>query len=991
MAKSNNRDITIIDRRAPDVRRETIHIAVVTILVSFALAATVDSTAQAEFEYEPPGELESGDTGYTADTVYLSDMRFPFESAPAYPNSQLWNQGGMYGGGGSQCHSSNYSYPWYDNFCEPREWEVPPCPGGTGHQGQDIRPATCEDSTHRIVASESGQITSVGTYAVYLDNTPSGTRHRYLHMDMNALYVAQGDWVDEGDPLGYASDDFGGTPTTIHLHYDIHQGGHYVSPYMALVESYKDLPGVDAGEPDYGVDLSLQTTGLDDFYSEGSSRDVPDALPDDTFQAEILVTNESNEVLRDVELGYLVEHPFVESTDYAIDSDHPEHDRSSWKTNSADPTESDDNPDTLGDTGHLQMHSFSPGETKRVAIDLKAAEYSIGAVDHVEVRSWLTHATGDNDDAVFTGHDGGWDDEASQSEIDTRYAARDQFDVVSPDQWLFDSQRHEKDLEGWDVCYPGHHEQLIHNTDAAALALAVDGHRGCIAAPEWTSVDTDTYDEVVLEMRSHNGPHDAALYWAGDSDLPSLEEPCDEVDRISGDNRYASSAAVSEDAFEGGADEVVVVTGERETTDGVVGAALAARRDAPLLLTRRDEIPAAIEQELLRLAPDRATLVGAEAAIEPVIEDELESLGLDVDRHGGQQRFDTARIVALEAGAPTNTAIIVTGDEDRLIDGIYAAGLAAHLDAPVLLAGQDLVPPATQQAIEELDIHETIVVGGPSVVSESVEDSFPAPLRLGGSNRHQTGLAVALFALETGLETDHAYLTRDDSVIDAYTASSTGDVLLTSPSTGLTTGVRTALTELTSAATLVGGATALDEQVERDACDAYRRQGVVDTNRAVGFEAAGDGDFHYFVLPLGDYDEWSGTANFLRLMPRYGSRPDEGESPWYDVGELFFQDSEFHETSTERRDYIDGPRLDTELLEDPLDPTGDESDDGERSSDPDTKLLVVDETRGVETRRSCSSTDATPVGLVLFVVSMTWLRVVSRRRSPLLRRGPSDE
>ena len=37
----------------------------------------------------------------------------------------------------------NYSYPWQDNFCETRDFQAGQCPGGFGHQGQDIRPATC--------------------------------------------------------------------------------------------------------------------------------------------------------------------------------------------------------------------------------------------------------------------------------------------------------------------------------------------------------------------------------------------------------------------------------------------------------------------------------------------------------------------------------------------------------------------------------------------------------------------------------------------------------------------------------------------------------------------------------------------------------------------------------------------------------------------------------------------------------------------------------
>ncbi len=35
------------------------------------------------------------------------------------------------------------SYPWRDNFCESRSFEVWQCAGGYGHQGEDIRAAAC--------------------------------------------------------------------------------------------------------------------------------------------------------------------------------------------------------------------------------------------------------------------------------------------------------------------------------------------------------------------------------------------------------------------------------------------------------------------------------------------------------------------------------------------------------------------------------------------------------------------------------------------------------------------------------------------------------------------------------------------------------------------------------------------------------------------------------------------------------------------------------
>ena len=143
-----------------------------------------------EFTFAAPGDLAAGSgNGFPNGTVYLPGMRFPLEKAPAFPNSQVYGVGGLRqppGSSGGQCASANYSYPWRDNYCERRSWSMPLCPEGAGHQGQDIRPASCQKSVHWAVAAEEGQITAIGSYSVSLMGV-SGTIHRYLHMDMSQL------------------------------------------------------------------------------------------------------------------------------------------------------------------------------------------------------------------------------------------------------------------------------------------------------------------------------------------------------------------------------------------------------------------------------------------------------------------------------------------------------------------------------------------------------------------------------------------------------------------------------------------------------------------------------------------------------------------------------------------------------------------------------------------------------------------------------------
>jgi murein DD-endopeptidase MepM/ murein hydrolase activator NlpD len=238
------------------------------LLFALLVCSVAVPAAAEDFAYQPAGQLVAGSgTGRADDKVYVPGMRFPIEAAPVFLNSQVWGVGGFSGPSGGQCDTRNYSYPWYDNYCESRRWDMPLCPSGNGHQGQDMRPATCDDNVHWAVAAEDGQITSIGSYSVYLVSD-GGTQHRYLHMDPASVQVSRGQRVSKGDRLGRVSNAFGGTPTTIHLHYDINQfvgelgQSVYVPTYWSLIRSYETLIGQEA-EP---CDVIPADGGIVDDY-----------------------------------------------------------------------------------------------------------------------------------------------------------------------------------------------------------------------------------------------------------------------------------------------------------------------------------------------------------------------------------------------------------------------------------------------------------------------------------------------------------------------------------------------------------------------------------------------------------------------------------------------------------------------------------------------------------------------------------------------------
>jgi hypothetical protein len=242
------------------------------------------------FTFHSPGDIIPG-TGFkgkggVADYTVYSKMRFPLADAPAFANSQSfmnWGNcdatgrdgaGSRDGVGAYRCRVSgqtliwdesaadNYSYPWRDNFCEHRYFYVGQCPGGLGHQGQDIRPASCtqrmqganrcEPYQHDLVAVRDGAVLRApGQEALYLVvNSPNERmRFRYLHMlpkQADADGMVSGRLVREGEVLGKVGNFFHRErATTYHLHFDLQvptkYGWVFVNPYMTLVAAYERL------------------------------------------------------------------------------------------------------------------------------------------------------------------------------------------------------------------------------------------------------------------------------------------------------------------------------------------------------------------------------------------------------------------------------------------------------------------------------------------------------------------------------------------------------------------------------------------------------------------------------------------------------------------------------------------------------------------------------------------------------------------------------
>jgi putative cell wall-binding protein len=101
----------------------------------------------------------------------------------------------------------------------------------------------------------------------------------------------------------------------------------------------------------------------------------------------------------------------------------------------------------------------------------------------------------------------------------------------------------------------------------------------------------------------------------------ATSDTADEVTRIAGPDRFATSAQVAS-RFPAGVRRAYVATG-MNFPDALAGAALAARSGGPVMLVHGDRLPAVVSHELDRLRPRYISVLGSQSVVPSSIESEL--------------------------------------------------------------------------------------------------------------------------------------------------------------------------------------------------------------------------------------------------------------------------------------------------------------------------------------------------------------------------------
>ena len=253
------------------------------------------------------------------------------------------------------------------------------------------------------------------------------------------------------------------------------------------------------------------------------------------------------------------------------------------------------------------------------------------------------------------------------------------------------------------------------------------------------------------------------------------------IDVLAGDSRFETAIEVSKATFKDAGDaESVILVGQDAVVDGLAAAPLAAEKNAPILLAKKDGVTEEVEAEMLRVLGTNLTgktiyIIGGESQISKEAEAKLAKLGVKVKRLAGASRYETSLKIAEELNSTSKTSFVVGGNGE--VDAMSIAAYAAQTKSPIIVTNKDVVSEETTKVLEGKQIE---IIGGTSSVSAEVEaelakiDMDKKVVRLAGTDRKGTnakvinryyGNAKEVFVAKDGHGTGVSHL------IDALTAA----------------------------------------------------------------------------------------------------------------------------------------------------------------------------------------------------------------------------
>ena len=200
--------------------------------------------------------------------------------------------------------------------------------------------------------------------------------------------------------------------------------------------------------------------------------------------------------------------------------------------------------------------------------------------------------------------------------------------------------------------------------------------------------------------------------------LKSLNDSSYTVKRISGQDRFKTSIAIGNAVRDNNASQKAIITTGFNYPDALSVAPYAAMNNLPILFTQQGSLNSSTGEALTQWGIKEVIIVGGEGAVSEAVVEEIESLGVKVERIRGINRFETSvEIDKYFREGEKGDFYIATGLD--FADALTGSVLAAKNNSPVFLTRPGSLPSVLREAVEGYK-GSHYVLGGEGAVSKEI-------------------------------------------------------------------------------------------------------------------------------------------------------------------------------------------------------------------------------------------------------------------------------
>ncbi|MBE6067094.1 MAG: cell wall-binding repeat-containing protein [Clostridium lundense] len=250
------------------------------------------------------------------------------------------------------------------------------------------------------------------------------------------------------------------------------------------------------------------------------------------------------------------------------------------------------------------------------------------------------------------------------------------------------------------------------------------------------------------------------------------------IRRIQGENRFETSVSISNE-FSNSKVQNIILASANNFPDALTGSALSKKLDAPILLVDKAISKSFNSINYIRnhLKNDGTIyILGGNSSINESFVDYFKSIGYNVKRLGGNNRFETNKAIVNSMDVEKGTPVVMVNGYG-FADALSISSIAGLKGYPILMVNKANLPEQIKDSINTIQPSKVFIIGGEGSISKSVTDELKSALtfiddksiiRIAGKSRYETSLNVCKYF---NLNTNSAVVANGQNFPDALSGS----------------------------------------------------------------------------------------------------------------------------------------------------------------------------------------------------------------------------